>query len=195
MTAQAKAPLVNIVSEKPLADDLARILLTGTEIASRVADLGSRISHDYQGKDLVLVGVLKGVIFFLSDLSREISIPHSFDLVGAQSYKSGVKSSGQVSITKDIDLELQGRDVLLVEDIYDTGGTIHLVHDMIRMYRPNSLEVCTLLYKKCKRTKTLPIKYVGFEIEDVFVVGYGLDYKEKYRSLKCIGVLHPEVYQ
>ncbi len=176
-------------------DDLARVLFTSEQIATRIAELGEKISHDYQGKDLVIVGVLKGVVFFLSDLSRQISIPHQFDLVGTHSYRNGTTPNAQVSITKDVDLDVQGKDVLLVEDIYDTGNTLLLVYDLLKMYRPNSLEVCSLLYKNRKRDRTLPIKYVGFEIEDVFVVGFGLDFKENYRNLDCIGVLHPEIYQ
>lgn len=178
-----------------MVDDLARVLLTGDELADRVAELGEQISRDYAGKDLILVGVLKGVIFFLGDLSREISIPHQFDLVGAQSYKGGTKPATNVTITKDIDLDLHGKDVLLVEDIYDSGHTLKVVHEMIMTYKPASLKICALLVKKRERANVLPIDYKGFEIEDVFVVGYGLDHAEKYRNLKCIGVLHPEVYR
>lgn len=178
-----------------MVDDLARVLLTGDEIADRVAELGEQISTDYAEKDLVLVGVLKGVIFFLGDLSREISIPHQFDLVGASSYKGGTQPTANVTITKDIDLDLHGKDVLLVEDIYDSGHTLQVVHEMLKTYKPASLKVCALLVKKRERPNPLKIDYTGFEIEDVFVVGYGLDHAEKYRNLKCIGVLHPEVYR
>jgi hypoxanthine phosphoribosyltransferase len=180
--------------EGPL-DDLARVLLTHEQIAARVSDLAARISHDYQGKPLVLVGVLKGGVFLLADLSRELSIAHQIDLVGASSYKSGAQPSTRPHITKDVDLDLRGKDVLLVEDIYDSGATLRLVHDMIGMYQPASLAICALLVKKKQRERQLPIQYIGFEIEDVFVVGYGLDYKERYRNLKCVGVLHPEMYE
>ena len=176
-------------------DDLERILFTEEQIASRVAELGARISEDYRDKDLVLTGILKGGVFFLSDLSRRIALPHEYDLVGAQSYKTGTMPAAQVRITKDIDINIRGRDVLLIEDIYDTGNTLSTVRAMIEMDRPRSVEICTLISKNKHRDHPVDIKYVGFEIEDCFVVGYGLDYRERYRNLGCIGILHPEFYQ
>ncbi len=179
-----------------LQSDLERVLLNQDQITEKVEELGERISHDYAGKDLVLIGVLKGVLMFLADLSREIKIPHQLDLVGAQSYREGNRPASQVVLTKDVEFDLHGRDVLIIEDIYDTGHTLGVLHEMIKMHRPASLEICALLHKTKQRDRApLPCKYVGFEIPDVFVVGYGLDYKERYRNLKCVGVLNPDLYQ
>jgi len=194
MDIKQKNAKVGELESTPLMGDLGRILLTKEEIQSRIEALGREISRDYQGRELVLVGILKGSLFFLADLTREIMVPHQFDLVGAQSYR-GTQPGGKVNITKDIDLELHGKDVLLIEDVYDSGSTLHVILEMLKMHKPHSLEIAALLYKKKNRERPLPIKYVGFEIDDIFVVGYGLDYKENYRHLKCIGVLHPEVYE
>jgi hypoxanthine phosphoribosyltransferase len=175
-----------------LMQDLQTVLFTEEQIARKVAELGARISRDYAERDLVLIGVLKGGVVFLSDLSRAITVPSEYDLVGARSYKEGTRPSAEVTITKDLDLPIRGRDVLLVEDIYDTGNTMRAIHEMLAMYRPRSLEICSLLRKSKRRDNPMEIKYVGFEIDEVFVVGYGLDYKERYRGLRCIGVLNPE---
>ena len=175
--------------------DLTGVLFSKEQLATRVAELGEAISKDYEGKDLVLIGILKGGVVFLSDLSRQITIPHVYDLVGARSYKGGTRPSPQVSITKDLDLPIKGRDVLITEDIYDTGNTLRAVLSMIEMYRPRSVEICALLRKKKVRQPELAVKYVGFEVDDVFVVGYGLDYREHYRHLSYIGILNPEVYE
>lgn len=174
--------------------DLEQILYSREQIASRVKEIASRISEDYQGKNLVLIGILKGGILFLSDLSRELGIPHEFDLVGAESYKGGTQPTPEVRITKDIDLSIEGKHVILVEDIYDTGNTLRVLRKMLNIYRPASIEICAFLAKQKDRRDPIQIRYVGFEIDDVFVVGYGLDYKERYRNLQCIGVLHPELY-
>jgi hypoxanthine phosphoribosyltransferase len=181
-------------TETSQLDDLQTILLTEDEIRRRVHELGAAISQDYQGKDTILIGILKGGITFLADLSRAITIPHQYDLVGAMSYKGGTRPTDDVQITKELILPIRGRHVLLTEDIYDTGNTLATIHTMLKMYQPASLEICALLSKKKHRKRQLDIKYVGFEIDDVFVVGYGLDYKEMYRNLRCIGVLSPELY-
>lgn len=178
-----------------LMRDLARVLLTPEQIAERTAALGAEISRDYAGRDLMLVSILKGGIVFLADLTRHITIPHGFDLVGAASYGTSIRSSGQVTITKDVDVNLLRRDVLVIEDIYDTGRTLKVVCDLLRLHHPRSLEVCALLHKIKPRDFEVPLRYVGFEIPDEFVVGYGLDYAERYRNLPCIGVLKPELYQ
>lgn len=177
-----------------LMQDLQSVLFSKEQIANRVRELALQISKDYQGKDLVLIGILKGGILFLSDLSREITLPHQFDLVGAESYKGGTRPTRDIRITKDIDLSIQGRHVLLVEDIYDTGNTLQVLQEMLKIYRPASISICALLSKRKSRPNPMELKYVGFEIDDVFVVGYGLDYKERYRNLHCIGILHPEFY-
>jgi hypoxanthine phosphoribosyltransferase len=173
--------------------NLSRILHTPEEIAERVRGLGAEISRDYAGGDLVLVSILKGGVVFLADLTRAITIPHSYDLVGAASYGTSVTSSGQVTITKDVDTNLLERDVLVIEDIYDTGRTLRVVLDLLRLHGPRSLEVCALLSKRKPRVFDVDIRYVGFEIPDEFVVGYGLDHAEHHRNLPCIGVLKREV--
>lgn len=175
--------------------DLESVLISQEDLARRVAELGEEIARDYEGRDLVLVSVLKGGVIFLADLTRAIPILHQIELVGASAYKGGTVPTPVVRVTKDVDLNMAGRDVLLVEDIYDTGNTLHVVHDLINLHRPASLEVCALLQKKKAPVQRLSVKYLGFEIEDQFVVGYGLDYKERYRNLPCIGILKPEVYQ
>lgn len=177
-----------------LMPNLERVLYTPEQISERITELGQQISDDYRGKQLVLISVLKGGIVFLTDLMRAVSVPHAFDLVGASSYKGGTSTSGKVVITKDVELDLRGKHLLLVEDILDTGHTLSVVCDLLKIQEPASIEICCLLHKLRSHVFGTPIKYVGFEIPDEFVVGYGLDYKEYYRNLPCIGVLKPEVY-
>lgn len=174
--------------------DLEKVLFSKEQIDQRVEELAQQITKDYQGKDLVLISILKGGIIFLADLTRRISIKHSFDVVGATSYGQSHFSSGQVIISKDVDINISDRDVLLIEDIYDTGRTLKVVRDLILLHSPRSLEICTFLYKEKRHQFELPVKYIGFSIPNVFVVGYGLDYREKYRHLNYIGVLKKEVY-
>ncbi|MBN1866520.1 hypoxanthine phosphoribosyltransferase [Candidatus Sumerlaeota bacterium] len=173
---------------------LKEILLTEERILGRVAELGEEISRDYAGRDLVLVTVLKGSVVFLSDLTRAIAIPHSFDFVGASSYGAGAESAGKVRITHDVSIDLAGRDVVLVEDICDTGRTLETLTNLAALHRARSIEICVLLVKDRgrPREKEHGIRYVGFHIPDVFVVGYGLDYGERYRNLRCVGVLDME---
>jgi hypoxanthine phosphoribosyltransferase len=175
--------------------DVTRILISEEAIRGRVAELGETISNDYAGKPLMLVSVLKGGIVFLADLMRQIAIPHQIELVGASRYRGGVTPTASVLITKDIDQNLEGRHVLLVEDIYDTGNTLHVVHELLALYRPASLEICALLRKDKPHPQPLEVKYLGLDIDDIFVVGYGLDYKEQYRNLPYIGVLKAELYE
>jgi hypoxanthine phosphoribosyltransferase len=175
--------------------DVERILISEEELARRVAELGEEVSRDYAGKPLTLVSVLKGGIVFLADLMRRIGVPHEIELVGASRYHGGTVPTPGVLITKDVDLGLEGRHVLLVEDIYDTGDTLHVIHELLELYRPATLEICALLRKSKPRAHEIEVKYLGFEIEDRFVVGYGLDYKERYRNLPYIGVLKAELYE
>lgn len=184
-----------ILTENELYADLERVLFDREAIQTRVRELGRQISEDYRGKELVLISVIKGGIVFLSDLMRAITIPHAFDLMGASSYRGGTRSTGRVIITKDAELDLRGKHILLVEDILDSGHTLNVICELLRIQEPASLEICSLLNKNRKRDFNIPLKYVGFEIPDEFVVGYGLDYKEHYRNLSCIGVLKPEVYR
>jgi hypoxanthine phosphoribosyltransferase len=181
--------------EKEFSKDIERMLYSEEQIRERVGQLGRQISDDYRGKSLVLISILKGGIVFLADLTRAITIPHAFDLMGASSYKNRAMSSGKVIITKDTELNLAGRDVLLVEDILDTGHTLSVIIELLKIQSPNSVEICCLLNKQRERKFDLPLRYTGFEIPDEFVVGYGLDYDENYRNLSGLGVLKPEIYQ
>jgi hypoxanthine phosphoribosyltransferase len=179
-----------------LEDDIERIVLTEEQIAARVKELGEEISRDYAGKDLMIVGILKGCVVFLSDLIREISIPLAFDFVAVSSYGADTKSSGVVRILKDLDESVESMHVLVVEDIVDTGLTLRLSYllENLRTRRAASVKVCTLLDKPSRRRVDVTVDYRGFTVEDQFVVGYGLDYQSKYRNLPYIGLLKPEIY-
>ncbi|MDQ3991440.1 MAG: hypoxanthine phosphoribosyltransferase [Actinomycetota bacterium] len=175
--------------------DIERVLITGEEIQAKLAEMGKRITEDYEGRDLLLVGVLKGAFVVMADLARHIHLPLRFDFMAVSSYGSATKTSGVVRILKDLDHEVQGRDVLLVEDIIDSGLTLGYLLKNIRTRRPASLEVAALLHKKGVQQVPLDIRYPGFEIAPEFVVGYGLDFAERYRNLPYVGTLKPEAYQ
>ncbi len=179
-----------------LRDDIAQILLTEEQIATRVKELGQQISRDYEGKDLILVGILKGAAIFLADLVRAIEIPVAYDFVAISSYGADSRSAGVVRIIKDLDESLVSKHVLVVEDIVDTGWTLRLSYllENLRSRKAASVRVCTLLDKPSRREMGVKIDYTGFLVEDKYVVGYGLDYAGEYRSLPFIGVLKPEVY-
>jgi hypoxanthine phosphoribosyltransferase len=174
--------------------DIDRILISGEEIQATVRDLAARITKDYRGKDLLLVGVLKGAFVVMADLSRHIRLPLRFDFMAVSSYGAATKTSGVVRILKDLDHDIEGRDVLLVEDIVDSGLTLAYLLKNLRARRPASLEVCALMQKTEMQQVSLDIKYRGFEIPPDFVVGYGLDYAEKYRNLPYVATLKPGVY-
>lgn len=179
----------------PLDKHLVEVLFTKEDIRSRVSELGAQITEDYKDRQLVLVGILRGALVFLSDLSRAIAVPHSWDMCGASSYHGGTSSHGHVQITKDVEVDLREKDVIVVEDIYDSGRTLRAICDLLRVHQPTTIEVCTLLYKhRANRANQVAVKYIGFDIPDAFVVGYGLDYNEYYRNLECIGVLDPKIY-
>ena len=165
------------------------VLIPEEKIAERVNELGKQISRDYQGKSIHLVCVLKGAYTFLADLSRAIEIPVTLDFLAVSSYNEGTSTSGAVQLTKDLDTALEGRDVLIVEDIADTGLTLRYLYNMLNARRPRSLKVIALLSKPSRRTVDVPVDYVGFEIEDRFVVGYGLDVDQKYRNLRYIAAV------
>ncbi|MDO8848431.1 MAG: hypoxanthine phosphoribosyltransferase [Coriobacteriia bacterium] len=169
-----------------------RILLTPEEIAEKVALLGAQITADYQGRDLVLITVLKGGLIFLADLCRRIDLPHTVDFMAVSSYGPG--AAGSVRITKDLDDTIEGRDVLMVEDIIDTGLTLNYLLRVMRARKPASLAVCTLLDKDVRRIMDLPIEYRGFAIPDRFVVGYGLDLEGVWRNLPYVATLHDEIW-
>jgi len=174
---------------------LAEILIPESKLQARIQELGKEISQDYQGKDLLLICILRGGVMFLSDLMRALTIPHNIDFMAVSSYGSGVRqSSGQVRITLDLTASIGGRDVLLVEDIIDSGHTIASVIDLLNTRRPRSLRVCALLDKAERRETEVPIHYCGFIIPNKFVFGYGLDIDEYYRNLPFIGVVRPDKY-
>ncbi len=178
-----------------LAADVAEILLAEDVIQAKVAELGARISADYAGRELTLVSVLKGALPFMADLMRSITIPVQIDLMEVSSYGgTATESSGLVRILKDLSSSIDGRDVLIVEDIIDTGLTLNYLVRYLKGKNPASLRICTLLDKPARRLVEIPIDYLGFQIPDQFVIGYGLDYGERYRNLRFVGVLRPEVY-
>ena len=170
-------------------DGVGEVLVQPDELARRVRELGEEVSADYEGRDLFLVGVLKGAVFFLSDLMRHMSVPCEIDFMAVSSYGSSTDSSGIVRILKDLDAPIEGREVLIVEDIVDSGLTLSYLLRALSARNPRSLEVCALLTKPERRKVDLPIRYVGFEIPNRFVVGYGLDHSERFRNLPFVAVL------
>ncbi|HJN90683.1 MAG TPA: hypoxanthine phosphoribosyltransferase [Verrucomicrobiota bacterium] len=180
----------------PMSDpnaDIAKVLVSEREIQRRVRELAARVQSDFAGRDLVVVGLLTGTLMFLADLVREIDLPLRLDFIGVSSYRDGTKSR-ELIFTKELRLDVAGRDVLLVDDILDTGKTLRAVIDKLNGMTPRQIRTCVLLSKKARREYDIPADYVGFEIPDEFVVGYGLDYAEKYRNLRSIGLLKTEFY-
>jgi hypoxanthine phosphoribosyltransferase len=174
--------------------DIDHVLISEEQIQACVRDLGARISVDYRGRDLTLVCVLKGGIVFLADLIRAISVPLSLDFMATSSYGFSTETSGVVRILKDLDMNIEGKNILVVEDIIDTGHTLNYLMRILRERRPSSLRICTLLNKPSRREVEIALDYLGFDIPNEFVVGYGLDFDENYRNLPYIGVLKPELY-
>jgi len=168
-----------------------QVLFSRAQIAERVAALGAAISRDFAGQHVVLIGVLKGAAIFMSDLARALTIDASFDFVGAASYGKGSKSSGEVQLTKDLDRSVSGENVILVEDILDTGFTLSFLRRMVLLHEPKTLRVAALLDKPSRRIEPFTADYLGFTIEDRFVVGYGLDHNERYRNLPDICIIDP----
>jgi hypoxanthine phosphoribosyltransferase len=182
-----------VSSQAELERLISETLIDEERLRHRVAELGDEISADYAGQDLLLVGVLKGAVFFMSDLMRHLTIPCEIDFMAISSYAGATESSGVVRILKDLDMNIEGRDVLVVEDIIDSGLTLSYLMRNLEAREPASLEICALLTKPERREIDVPVRYVGFEIPNRFVVGYGLDYDEKYRNLPYVGVLDPEL--
>ena len=174
--------------------DLAKILFSPEEIGEKVRELGERISRDYAGKDLLVVGILKGAAIFMSDLVRAINIPLNIDFMAVSSYGKSTESSGAVRILKDLDTSIEGRNILIVEDIIDTGLTLKYLTENLTARNPESVRICTFLNKPERRKVEIEADYNGFTIPDEFVVGYGLDFAEKYRNLPYVGILKPEAY-
>jgi hypoxanthine phosphoribosyltransferase len=175
--------------------DVERILITSEEIGARVRELGQQITNDYAGRDILMIGVLRGAVVFMSDLARAIKRPIDIDFMAISSYGLSTSSSGVVRIMKDLDEEVQGRHLLIVEDIIDSGLTLNYLVENLKSRKPASVRICTLLSKPDRRKVDVQVDYNGFIIPDYFVVGYGLDYAGKYRNLPFIGVLKPEIYQ
>jgi len=178
-----------------LANDLSEILISTEQIEKRVIELGNAISQDYAGKTPILVGVLKGVLIFMADLLRAISIPLEVDFMAVTSYSSETRARGVVRLIKDLEIPISGREVLFVEDVVDTGLTLNYLLHTLRSQHPASLEVCVLFNKSKHRLIDIPLKYKGFDLPDRFVVGYGLDYREHYRNLPFVALLKPEIFQ
>jgi hypoxanthine phosphoribosyltransferase len=174
--------------------DLEHIVLAEDEIRQRVAELGAQISEDYRDEPILLIAVLRGAALFVADLARSISSPVELDFMAVSSYGSSTKSSGVVRIIKDLDEGIEDRHVLVIEDILDTGLTLKYLLKNLASRKPRSLEVCTLLSKQGKQRVPISCKYIGFDVPDEFVVGYGLDYAERYRNLPYVGVLKPAIY-
>jgi len=176
-------------------EDIEEVLLTSEVIQAKVAQLGQRIAADYRGRNLLLLGTLKGAVPFIGDLARAIDLPLEIDYMAVSSYGNATESSGVVRILKDLEGPVQHKNVLIVEDIVDSGQTLHYLMDVLRQRRPLSLRVCALLDKGRERVKSVKLDYTGFAIPDRFVVGYGLDYAQRYRNLPYIGILKPSVYE
>ena len=179
---------------KPLEHDIDHVLFSEEQLAQRVAEIAAQIDKDYAGKEPLLVSVLRGSFVFMADLVRQITVPCTVDFMAVSSYGSGTTSSSQVKIVKDLSETIEGKDVIVVEDILDSGNTLSYLLKLLEARRPASIRLCTLLDKPERRTKPVEVQYSGFTIPDEFVVGYGLDYDERYRNLPYIGVLKPKVY-
>ena len=177
-----------------MKNDIQEVLSSEQQLADKVAELGARISADYAGKDPLIVSVLKGSYVFMADLTRRISIPCNVDFMAVSSYGAGTKTTGEVQIIKDIGSKIDGRHLIIVEDILDSGVTLSFLMKVLKARGAASIRLCTLLSKPERRKVDVPVDYLGFEIPDAFVVGYGLDYAEKYRNLPYIGILKPSVY-
>ncbi len=191
----ATEEITALCEQNSLGQDVERILVPEDAIQDRIRGLGQQIDEHYVGKDLLLISVLKGSVLFLADLMRAISIPHEVDFLATSSYGASTNSSGVVRILKDLNEPIEGRHVILVEDIIDSGHTLAYLTRLFRHRNPASLEVVTLLDKPSRREVGIDLFWTGFSVPNEFVVGYGLDYNQKYRNLPYIGVLKPEVYQ
>ena len=178
------------MTQTELERAVGEILIDEETLAARVAELGVEVSSDYQGRDLLLIGVLKGAVFFMADLMRHLTVPCEVDFMAISSYGDSTDSSGIVRILKDLDINIDGRDVLVVEDIIDSGLTLSYLRRSLEARSPDSLEICSVLTKPDRREIDVPVRYVGFEIPNKFVIGYGLDFAERYRNLPYVGVLH-----
>jgi hypoxanthine phosphoribosyltransferase len=177
-----------------LLSEVEKILITDTQLARRIKILAREIERDFHGREMVVVSLLNGTVLFLADLIRHLNLPLRLDFIGVSSYGAGTES-GELVFTKELRLDVRGRDVLLVDDILDTGKTLSRVLPKLKLLKPRRIKVCVLLDKPLRRVEKIHADYVGFEIPDLFVVGYGLDFAERYRNLPFVGVLHPHIYK
>ena len=177
-----------------LEQDIERVFFSEEDLKKRVAEIAAEINRDYAGKEPMLISVLRGSFVFMADLIRKIEVPCTVDFMAVSSYCRGTTSSGQVQITKDLSDDIEGKDIIVVEDILDSGNTLSYLLQLLQARKPASMKLCTLLDKPDRRVKEVHVDYTGFTIPDEFVVGYGLDYAEKYRNLPYIGILKPRVY-
>lgn len=177
-----------------LEKDIQEVLFSEDQLKARVTEIAKEIEQDYEGKEIMLISVLRGSFVFMADLCRAIDLPCTLDFMSVSSYGKGTSSSGQVQITKDLSEDISGRHIIVVEDILDSGNTLSYLLKILEHRHPASIRLCTLLDKPDRRVKQVDVHYSGFTIPDAFVVGYGLDYAEKYRNLPYIGILKPEVY-
>lgn len=177
-----------------MINDIEKVLVSEAELKDMVAKMGAQISKDYEGKNLLVISVLKGAAVFMSDIIRNITIPCQIDFMAASSYGKGTSTKGSVKILKDLDIDVTGFDILIVEDILDSGITLSNIIKLLKSRKARSVNVCTLLTKPARRQVEIPVAYEGFVVPDEFVVGYGLDFAEKYRNLPFIGVLKEEIY-
>ena len=178
-----------------MLEDIKSVLLTEEQIISRVKEIGSIITNDYRGKDLLVVGILKGSVMFASELIKNITIPCEIDFMAVSSYGKSTETSGIVRILKDLDYGIEGKDILIVEDIIDSGITLDYLLKYLKARKANSIQIATLLTKPSRRKVDIEVKYCGFEVPDEFLVGYGLDFAEKYRNLPYVGILKEEMYK
>ena len=181
------------MSQTEVEAGVGEVLIEADRLQERIRELGRELSADYAGRELLLVGVLKGAVFFMADLMRSLTVPCEIDFMAISSYGAATDSSGVVRILKDLDINIEGRHVLVVEDIVDSGLTLSYLMRNLESREPATLEVCALMTKPERREVEVPIRYVGFEIPNKFVIGYGLDFAERYRNLPYVGVLHPDL--
>ncbi len=183
-----------MVSQK-MNDDIKKVLIDENELKSIVKRLGAEITEDYKNKNVLLIGILKGSVIFMADLMREIDVPCNIDFMAVSSYGNGTESSGRVKINKDLDNDIQGKDIIIIEDILDSGKTLYYIRDILTARKPASIKICTLFDKPERREADIKADYVGSLVPNEFIVGYGLDYSEYYRNLPFIGVLKESVYE
>lgn len=178
-----------------MREDLQEVLFSEEVLTTKIKELAQQISEDYKGKNLLVVGILKGSVLFAAELIKNISIPCEIDFMAVSSYGNSTETSGVVRILKDLDQDIEGKHILIVEDIVDTGVTLSYLLKYLKARKASGIDIVALLNKQARRRVEIDVKYVGFEVPDAFIVGYGIDYAEKYRNLPCIGILKPEIYE